>query len=345
MNNEIREYILNNVAKHPSKIAAITAQEYKVSRASTAQYLRKLVSQGLLNATGHTKGRRYELRNFIDKTFRFDVTLELQEDIEWREKILPFMEGLTENILAICQYGFTEMLRNIKDHSQSNRVLIGVERNAVNIRLVVRDYGIGIFNKIQNDFNLYDPRHALLELSKGKLTSDPNHHSGEGIFFTSRMFDKFCILSRPLFFLRTNKENEDWLLEVKDRPKEKDGTFITMDISPNTKRTLQEVFDKFSPNSGEYGFSKTHIPIELARYEGEQLVSRSQAQRLVARFERFEEVLLDFKNVAMVGQSFADEIFRVYQLAHPQIRVVWVNAEPNVEKMILHVMANKAVHP
>jgi hypothetical protein len=44
------------------------------------------------------------------------------------------------------------------------------------------DHGVGIFEKIMKHFNLADAREALLELSKGKLTSDPRNHSGEGIF-------------------------------------------------------------------------------------------------------------------------------------------------------------------
>jgi len=36
-------------------------------------------------------------------------------------------------------------------------------------------------------------------LAKGKLTTDPKRHSGEGIFFSSRMFDEFDILSGGVF--------------------------------------------------------------------------------------------------------------------------------------------------
>ncbi len=340
MKKEIREYILNNVSEHPSKIASITAQEFGVSRQSAAKYLRELVEQDLLTVTGQTKGRRYELKTFVYQAYDLDVSHELQEDIVWREKFLPFMDGLEENIITICQHGFTEMLRNAIDHSQSKKALVYIKRNAVNIDLGVKDYGVGIFNKIQNDFNLYDAREALLELSKGKLTSDPQSHSGEGVFFTSRMFDCFSILSRPLFYSRVNKRKADWLIEVKDRPEEVDGTYVSMELSSNAERTVQEVFNNFSPSSSDYGFTKTHVPIQLARYEGEQLVSRSQARRLLARVERFEEVLLDFQGVITIGQSFADEIYRVYQHEHPAIRILWVNTEPDVEKMILRVKAN-----
>lgn len=56
------------------------------------------------------------------------------------------------------------------------------------------------------------PSHAILELSKGKFTSDPARHSGEGIFFTSRMCDKFEILSKGLFF--SGHDGSDYFMKV-----------------------------------------------------------------------------------------------------------------------------------
>jgi anti-sigma regulatory factor (Ser/Thr protein kinase) len=248
------------------------------------------------------------------------------------------MSNINSNVIDICQYGFTEILQNVFDHSESQRVIYGIKRNAISVCLFVLDNGIGVFNKIQRYFNLNDPRHALLELSKGKLTSDPKRHSGEGIFFTSRMFDKFVILSEPLYYSRISTENSDWLLEVRDS--EQAGTYITMEISPSSTRTAKSVFDIYSPDKDTYGFTRTHIPIELARYEGEQLVSRSQAKRLLARFERFSEVLLDFKGVTTIGQAFADEIFRVYHSEHPTVHIIRVNTTPDIDNMIKRVEAN-----
>lgn len=45
-----------------------------------------------------------------------------------------------------------------------------------------------------------DERDAILELSKGKLITDAENHAGEGIFFTSRVFDEFAVISGGLFF-------------------------------------------------------------------------------------------------------------------------------------------------
>jgi len=56
-------------------------------------------------------------------------------------------------------------------------------------QLLVSDDGCGIFNRIAQGFGIQDPRLALLELSKGKLTSDPAAHCGHGLYFTARLAD------------------------------------------------------------------------------------------------------------------------------------------------------------
>ena len=222
---------------------------------------------------------------------------------------------------------------------ESSRAFVAVIRNAVNIRLVVRDEGVGIFNKIQGQLGLHDPRHALLELSKGKMTTDPESHTGESLFFTSRMFNRFSILSGPLYFCRQNQEGDDWLIDVDDHSHELlNGTMITMDIRVSVTHTISEVLTRFASEHHDYGFTKTHVPMQLVRYEGEQLVSRSQARRLLARVDRFKEVLLDFKGITMIGQAFADEIFRVFQHEHPGIFLAFVRATPEVTQMIKRVV-------
>jgi len=54
----------------------------------------------------------------------------------------------------------------------------------------------------------------------------------------------------------------------------------------------------------------------------------------VARVDQFKEVLLDFRGVNMIGQAFADEIFRVFAKEHPNVRIVVSHANEEVLKMI-----------
>jgi anti-sigma regulatory factor (Ser/Thr protein kinase) len=331
--DEIRGFILDNIGEHPANIVNLTASKFNTSRQTASRHVNILVNAGLLIATGKTKARKYELKKLADELFPLNVKEGFEEDVIWREKILPLMDGLPKNVLDICQYGVEEMLNNVISHSESLTGWISVERDAISVTIHVVDEGIGIFKKIQQAFGLHDPRHALLELTKGKLTSEQTYHTGEGIFFTSRMFDEFSIMSGPLYFSRENKEGGDWLIEVEDR-RQYDGTAIAMKIGTKARQTTLEIFTKAASGELNHDFSRTHVPVKLARYGTEQLVSRSQARRVLARFERFKEVFLDFKDVEQIGPAFADEIFRVYQNEHPSLHILAIYTSPQVKQMI-----------
>jgi anti-sigma regulatory factor (Ser/Thr protein kinase) len=331
---EIRAYILANVRVHPKDIAQVAAKHFSTSRQTIAWHLKKLVDEGLLTATGKTRAREYKPKEISQTIIEMKVSSTLEEDTIWRERVLPLLEGAPQNVIEICQYGFTEMFNNVLSHSEAESVTVDVDLTTVDVNMMVVDDGIGIFKKIQRDFGLNDPRHALLELSKGKITTDQAHHTGEGIFFTSRMFDWFTIMSDELFYSRINQE-DDWLIETEEKGSIK-GTVVSMNVSLLSKRTTIQVFDNFA--GADYDFSRTHVPIKLARYSTEQLVSRSQAKRVLARFERFNEVILDFADVEMIGRAFADEIFRVYQSENPKIKIVPLDMAPKVKEVIDQVI-------
>jgi len=187
---------------------------------------------------------------------------------------------------------------------------------------------------------LPDARSALLELAKGKLTSDKKNHAGEGIFFTSRMFDAFSIRSGYLCYVRERQDDDQWLIETEERPNYNVGTAVLMEIATNAERTKRQVFDAYQKDGDVVlAFRKTHVPLKLGKYPNEQLVSRSQAKRVLSRFEDFTEVLLDFEGVSDIGQGFADEIFRVFRNEHPNIEIIAIRTTPEIDAMIAHVRA------
>ena len=203
----VREFILRNVADHPGDIGPLAVKKFGISRTAINRYMTRLIDEGLLTAAGKTRARRYQLKNTVEIGFtQNDITRLLDEDVVWRYKILPNIHDLNKNIVDICQYGFTEMLNNVIDHSLSDDAIISYVQNYCLVTMIIIDSGVGVFEKIQKDFNLADPRSALLELSKGKITSDKTRHSGEGIFFTSRMFDRFMIKSGNLLYARGRKD-------------------------------------------------------------------------------------------------------------------------------------------
>lgn len=210
----------------------------------------------------------------------------LAEHEVWQEHFDARLRWLPDNVQRICNYGFTEILNNAIDHSGGSSVLCwaNIEENAV--VLGIADNGIGIFEKLKLHFGLDDHRHAILELSKGKLTTDNTRHTGEGIFFASRMFDDFFIRANHLGF--SHSADGDWLIEVK--PKEDPGTHVSMSIDIGSKRTAREVFDMFAdPSSDDLTFSKTHVPVVLARHGSDELISRSEAKRVLSRFQGFKK--------------------------------------------------------
>lgn len=329
---EIQQFILENVESHPGNITAVAASRFGISRQAVHRHVTHLLKTGLLRAKGATRDRIYTPKPLVE----FSITLPLQEGLEedkvWRVNIRPLMDNVPANILGICQYGFTEIVNNAIDHSSGTELLIQIKRTYALIEINIADNGIGIFTKIQQAFNLDDPLHAILELSKGKLTTDPTHHTGEGIFFTSRMFDSFFIVSGKLRF--AHYLDKDWLLE--DGQKNFGGTHITLCLNPKSARTTQQVFEQHTTGD-DHSFSRTVVPVLLAAYGDENLISRSQAKRLLVRFERFKEIMLDFKRVESIGQAFADEIFRVFTNEHPNINIIPINANKQVEQMISRV--------
>jgi hypothetical protein len=223
------------------------------------------------------------------------------------------------------------MVNNAIDHSNGTEVTITIERNVLLTEMHIRDDGTGIFRKIRDAHKLEDERHAILELAKGKLTTDPANHTGEGIFFTSRMMDDFAILSGDSYFSHDQETDRDWTLSVSEN---RIGTSVFMRLRNDSRKSTQEVFDRFAEEDEDYGFTKTILPVRLATYGQDNLVSRSQAKRLLSRVERFKTVLLDFKDVEFAGQAFIDEIFRVFVRNNPNMSIVPINTSSQVQRMI-----------
>ena len=251
----------------------------------------------------------------------------------WTRDAAPLMHGLSKNVIDIAHHGLTEMVNNAIDHSEGDNVSVLVDRDEKRLAMLVTDDGIGIFRKITRALDLPDERLALLELSKGKLTTDPRRHSGEGIFFTSRMFDRFQIASYDLIFDHDEAKGDDLLYDG-DSGTIRSGTTVLMEIAKDSSQTDTSVFEAFSSGPDDHAFAKTIVPVRLAKVGDDNLVSRSQAKRLLQRVDRFRIVVLDFEGVERIGQAFADEIFRVFANEHPNVELVAVHAQSEVQQMI-----------
>ena len=328
---DVRRFILATVGTHPTDIARVAAERFGVTRQAIHKHLQRLVADRVLEESGQTRSRVYRLMTLSAWGREYPIRPGLAEDQPWREDVRPLLGDLPANAINLWQHGFTEIFNNALDHADAGRIAVRIEKTAVNTTLTIADDGIGIFRKIQDEFGLSDPRQAVLELSKGKVTTDPVRHSGEGIFFTTRMFDQFSIESGGVRLEHRIAPDHDYTLDT-GQPDAK-GTTVRMTLSNHTSRTTKEIFDQFT-DSEEYTFSRTVVPVELAMYGNEILISRSQAKRVLARVEKFKTVTFDFHDVPAIGQAFADEIFRVFQNRHPDIRLVAINHSEEVGRMI-----------
>ena len=326
---QIRKFILENVEAHPNDIASLATQEFGITRQAVNKHIQRLVKQQAIVVEGSTRSRSYRLHPLVEWMQSYPIDGNLKEDIVWDSDIRALIADLPDNVRDIWLYGFNEMLNNAIDHSSGQSVIIKFQRDAINTDISIIDDGEGIFKKIKREINLSDERHAVLELAKGKLTTDPDRHSGEGIFFTSRMFDEFAILSGNVYFSHKFNQVEDWILEAQQYSS---GTLVFMRLNNNTSRNVSKIFDTFSGD--DYAFTKTVVPVRLAQYGDEKLVSRSQAKRLLARIDKFKTVVFDFSGVEAIGQAFADEVFRVFRIQHPDIEVISIEANPEVSRMI-----------
>lgn len=329
--NRIRA--LEIIAADGRRAGTRLAQALGVSRQVANGYLQAMVLDGLLEAEGTTSARVYRLKTLAiaDESF---PRKGLEEDLVWRELGGPLMKDLPNNVRNIWYYGATEMINNAIDHSGAQNVRISIQRNGLWTEVIVSDTGEGIFAKIQRAFGLHDPRESILELAKGKLTTAPEAHTGEGIFFTSRAMDQFEIESHHLRFKHALRTEDTISEQCTDTP----GTRVRMRLANHSERELREVLDSHS-DPDDFTFDRTVVPLRLAQYEGEKLVSRSQAKRVSHRFDRFKRVELDFSGISEIGQAFADELFRVFVRTHPEIRITPVNTEPAVANMIKRVVA------
>ena len=87
-NPDVREYILRNVTANPRGVAGLAVTEFGLSRTAINRYLRNLVDEGLLTASGKTSGRSYELKNIIEKFYQMEnITASSSESDVWKTEI------------------------------------------------------------------------------------------------------------------------------------------------------------------------------------------------------------------------------------------------------------------
>ena len=300
-----------------------------VTRQAAHRHLRRLVEAGTIELLGAGRGAHYrKVTPHGGAHFTF-ATEGLEEDRVWEALAArsAAIGELGEQAREIMQYAVTEVVNNAIDHSGADEVSLAVELTKGMVAIEVTDKGVGLFEHIRQSLDLESELDALREVSKGKLTTMPSRHTGEGLFFVSKAVDLFEVESGTLRWVVDNIV-ADVFVEDLERPHA--GTAVTVSIAPSRDRDLGALFEAYTV---DHEFVRTRTVIKLFAH-GVRFISRSEAKRLVHGLERFREVILDFQGVRGVGQGFADEIFRVWATAHPEVSLVPVNMSRAVDFLV-----------
>jgi anti-sigma regulatory factor (Ser/Thr protein kinase) len=307
-------------------------------------YVRKLADAGVIphkvTQGGHRLFDLPEARAAFQRRRDLRVDLELplaglEEDKVWdRLQAQAPPRRATKQAIGIARYAFTELVNNATDHSGGTKVSIRWAAGTDLLRAEIEDDGIGAFERIRIARALPDHRSALAELSKGKVTTQPERHSGEGLFFTSRAVDYFDFQANGLRWTVDNRRGDFALGSSSYAP----GTLAIFEVDAATTRRLEDVFRPFTDE--DLGFSRSYVRVKLFEH-GSSFVSRSEAKRLLAGLELFAEVELDFDKVESVGQGFADEVFRVWAKQHPEVRLIPTQMNDGVALMIGRATATR----
>ncbi len=337
--NTLIEKILVNISQHllDAELIHNLSNEFGVSVQAIYKLINKLSNDNVIRKKRVGRTQKLTLVP-VDKEFKYSIGK--ISEFESLSEVRPLVSFLPQNAREIFDYIYSEIFNNAIEHSEGNEIKVIMSITSVDVTTYVIDNGVGIFEKIKRKFNLENIEHSVFELMKGKVTTNPKSHTGEGIFFSSKCADYFLILANDLTFSTANLSKPDDDKAIVQKNKQFKGTAVAFKISIANKISLSEVFNQFA--DPDEGFCKTIISVKRLEYnESESIyISRSQARRLMTGMNKFKEICLDFRLVPKIGQAFADEIFRVWKSDNPNTEIIVMNANREINQMIKRVQNN-----
>jgi len=310
------------------------AAEAGVTRQAAHYNLRAMADEGLVEHVGAGRGAHFVRLAQIETTYPLSG---LVEHTVWAEEwftlkqrdLRVFDDPLVKPIL---DFTFTEMLNNAIDHSNGTTATVRwFTDDPDRIAFEIIDDGIGVFESVRSSRQLGTESDALVELSKGRQTTYPERHSGLGIYYSSRAATRFVLASGHLVWTTDNSRHDEAVGWVNTK---RTGTYVRTEVSTGTTVKMIDVFGAMNlPDSA--GLRTT---VRLSLFGAGDFVSRSEAKVVGANLERFSVVDIDFTGVDAVGQGFVDELFRVWQLDHPETRLVATNTNPAIRALIDDVL-------
>jgi anti-sigma regulatory factor (Ser/Thr protein kinase) len=328
----VTRWITAAALQHPRDLPAHLMQRLSIGRSAAGRLLGRLCDTQWLHREGTPRRAVYRpgmLRQAVH-TYALDS---LDEALPWSRDFAPLF-ALSPTVARNARHAFTELLNNAIDHSGGTQVTVSVRQTAGHLQLLVSDDGCGLFARIGQHFAIHDPAQAMLELGKGKLTSQPARHTGRGLYFTARLADILDLHANDSAFQHRAWQRHRW---QRTRPAARTGTSVFVAIALDSTLSLDSVMRDHSLDGAGYGFDRTVVPLQVLTSPLSGLESRAHARQVTARLAQFRRAELDFEGVDEIGHSFADELFRVYAREHPGLELVPLHTSARVAALIASI--------
>jgi anti-sigma regulatory factor (Ser/Thr protein kinase) len=328
----VTPWITEAALAHPHDLATQLTQRLDISRSAVARLIARLVDNQWLRRDGTPRRPRFA-PGLLRQVVRRYRLAGLDEHTPWARDFAPSF-ALRANIARLAQHAFSELVNNAIEHSGGSGVTVSMRQTPTHLQLLVSDDGCGLFDRVGRSFELHDPAIAMLELSKGKLTSDPDRHSGRGLYFTARFAEVMDLHANDTAFQHRVWQRHHW---QRTRAAAHGGTSVFVAIALDSTLELDAVLREHSHDGQGYGFERTVVPLQLLTASGSGLESRAQARRVAARLQQFRRAEVDFGGIAEIGHGFADELFRVYARSQPGVELVPLNMAERVRALVASV--------
>ena len=330
--SKLTRTITADALAHPTDLGPVLAKRHSVSRGTMTKHLRRLVENGWLERTGVS---RPHFKPGMQREVTTDYAIaDLDEHTPWLRDVFPVL-ALKPAVARIAQHVFGELLNNAIDHASATGVTVSVRQTPTHLHILIGDNGLGVFNQLAQKAGLPDAQRAALEISKGRLTTQPECHGGRGLFFVARMVDAMNLQSNGQV-LQWRHRGES--VQFRSHPLNRTGTTAFVSLALDSQVRPTDTYSAFGSEDAPLDFSRTQVPLRLLTDNGLTLDSRAQARWVVSRLELFATAELDFDGVDDVGPSFIDEVFRVYAKAHPEVVLQPTKASARVEKLLKGAM-------
>lgn len=329
----LTQWITMAAVDHPEDLAGWLGTRLSTSRRSAQAVLRKLEAAQWLRREGparHPVWRPGLLRQVV----RHYPLQGLPEDRPWRSDFAPYFQ-LPGHVQRMAQHAFTELVNNAVDHSGGTQVTVSMRQTPTQLQLLVSDDGCGLFRRIEDSFDIAEPAMAMLELAKGRLTSQPRRHCGLGLLVTAQLADVFDVRANAHGFQRRAWSEAPWHAMPQPALARRDGTTVYLAVALDTERTLDSVQRSLSADGRSLAFDRARVPLRLVAEAPHQvLASRSEARRVAARLAGFRRAEIDFTGLPEIGHAFAHELFAVFREENPGLDMVAIGAAPPVAEML-----------